>query len=77
MFIILSGEGIRRLLHLISLFSDEREHYVMKDLRLSRLWLSRMPSSGMWRRVDLVWTEVSEERTASVFMNQREQIAVD
>jgi hypothetical protein len=24
-----------------------------------------MPSSGMWRCVDLVWTDVSEERIAS------------
>jgi hypothetical protein len=30
-----------------------------------RLW--RMPSSGMWRRVDIVWTDVSEERIASIF----------
>jgi hypothetical protein len=27
----------------------------------------RMPSSGMWRHVDLVWTDVSEERIASIF----------
>jgi hypothetical protein len=26
-----------------------------------------MPSSGMWRRVDLVETDGSEERIASVF----------
>jgi hypothetical protein len=26
-----------------------------------------MPSSGMWRRVNLVWTNVSEERIASIF----------
>jgi hypothetical protein len=26
-----------------------------------------MPSSGIWRRVDLVWTDVSEERIASIF----------
>jgi hypothetical protein len=26
-----------------------------------------MPSSRMWRIVDLVWTDVSEERIASVF----------
>jgi hypothetical protein len=25
-----------------------------------------MPSSGMWRSVDLVWTDVSEERIASI-----------
>jgi hypothetical protein len=27
----------------------------------------RMPSSGIWRRVDLVWTDVSEEQIASIF----------
>jgi hypothetical protein len=27
----------------------------------------RMPSYGMWRRVDLVWTDVSEEHIASIF----------
>jgi hypothetical protein len=27
----------------------------------------KMPSSGMWRRVDLVWTDVSEERIVFVF----------
>jgi hypothetical protein len=27
----------------------------------------RMPSSGMWRRVDIVLTDVSEERIASIF----------
>jgi hypothetical protein len=38
----------------------------------------------MWRRVDLVWTDVSEKRIASIFRveksangNQREQVAVD
>jgi hypothetical protein len=31
----------------------------------------RMPSSGMWRRVDLVWTDVSEERIASIFRAQK------
>jgi hypothetical protein len=38
-----------------------------EDLRFSRRWLWRMLSSGMWRRVDLVWTDVSEERIASIF----------
>jgi hypothetical protein len=40
--------------------------------------------SGMWRRVLLVWTDVSEERIASIFRvqnpqtrNQREQVAAD
>jgi hypothetical protein len=43
-----------------------------------------MPSSGMWRRVYLVWTDVSEERITSIFRvvnprarNQREQVAAD
>jgi hypothetical protein len=36
----------------------------LTDLRFSRRWLWRMPSSGMWRRVDLVWTDNSEERIA-------------
>jgi hypothetical protein len=31
----------------------------------------RMPSSGMWRRVDLVWIDVSEERIASIFRVQK------
>jgi hypothetical protein len=26
-----------------------------------------MPSSGMWRRIDLVWHDVSEERIAPIF----------
>jgi hypothetical protein len=33
------------------------------------MWSSRilMPYSGMWRRVNLVWTGVSEERMSSIF----------
>jgi hypothetical protein len=38
---------------------------------LSRIWLFiswRIPSSGIWRRVDPVkWTDVTEERIASIF----------
>jgi hypothetical protein len=41
-----------------------------------------MPSSGMWRRVDLVWTDVSEEHIAFISgwknpraRNQCEQVA--
>jgi hypothetical protein len=30
-------------------------------LRFLQRWLWRMLSSGMWRHVDLVWTDVSEE----------------
>jgi hypothetical protein len=45
-----------------------------------------MPSSGVWRRVDVVdWTDVSEDRIASIFRveknprakNQREQVAAE
>jgi hypothetical protein len=39
----------------------------MKDLRFSQRWLWRMPSSALWRCVDLVWTDVSEERVAAIF----------
>jgi hypothetical protein len=39
----------------------------MKDLRFSQRWLWRMPCSGIWRRVALVWTDVSEECIASIF----------
>jgi hypothetical protein len=39
----------------------------VSDLRLSRRWLGRMPSSVMCRRVVLVWTDVSEERIDSIF----------
>jgi hypothetical protein len=31
----------------------------------------RMPSSGMWRRLDLVWTDVPEKRIASIFMVEK------
>jgi hypothetical protein len=30
-----------------------------------------MPSSGMWLRTGLVWTDVSEERVASIFRGNR------
>jgi hypothetical protein len=48
---------------------------------LFHVW--RIPSSGMWRCVDLVWTDVSEEHITSIFMvdknprvmNQREQVS--
>jgi hypothetical protein len=38
-----------------------------EDLRLLQRWLWRMSSSGMWRCVDLVLTDVSEERIATIF----------
>jgi hypothetical protein len=41
-------------------------NYIPQDKRFSRRWLRRMPSSRMWRRVDLVWTDISEERSASI-----------
>jgi hypothetical protein len=33
----------------------------------------RMSSSGMWGCVDLVWTDVSEERMASIFMVEKSE----
>jgi hypothetical protein len=32
-----------------------------------------MSSSGMWRRVYLVWTDVSEERIASIFRVEKSE----
>jgi hypothetical protein len=50
--------------------TNKKNHNKCIDLRFSRRWLWRMPSSGMWRRVDLVWTDVSEERI-SIFMGEK------
>jgi hypothetical protein len=38
-----------------------------QDLRFSLRWPCRMPSSEMWRRVGLLWADVSEERVSSIF----------
>jgi hypothetical protein len=40
-----------------------------RNIRLFTDWSERwrMPSSGIWRRVDLVRTDVSEERVATIF----------
>jgi hypothetical protein len=35
--------------------------------------LERMPTSGMCRRVDIVWTHVSEERIASIFKVEKSE----
>jgi hypothetical protein len=50
----------------------------------TKLIVWRMSSSGMWRYVDLVWTEVSEEGIASIFRvenprarNQSKQVDAD
>jgi hypothetical protein len=43
----------------------------MQDLWSSRRWLRRMPYSGMWRRVALVRTDVSEEGITSVIRVER------
>jgi hypothetical protein len=40
--------------------------YVYTDKKKS-FYSQRMPPPGMWRRVDLVWTDASEERIASIF----------
>jgi hypothetical protein len=39
----------------------------VKDLRFPQGWLWRIPSSEIWRCVDHVWTDVSEEGIASIF----------
>jgi hypothetical protein len=39
----------------------------IKYLRFSQLWLWRMLYSGMWRRVVLVFTDVSEQCITSIF----------
>jgi hypothetical protein len=49
--------------HWTSLYPEHFYDYAM--IRQWRRW--RTPSSGMWRRVVLVWTDVSEERIASIF----------
>jgi hypothetical protein len=38
--------------------------YLNSDVELRTL--SRMPYSGMWHRVDIVWTDVSEEHITSI-----------
>jgi hypothetical protein len=49
--------------------------YNMKELRFSQRWHWRMPSSGMWHRVDLVWTDFSEKRIASIFRVEKNTAA--
>jgi hypothetical protein len=45
-----------------------RQYVRIKQINfLKYLWVRRMPSPGMWCRVDLTWTDVSEERVASIF----------
>jgi hypothetical protein len=39
----------------------------LRKLGANYHWNWRMPSSGLWRSVDLVWIDVSEERIASIF----------
>jgi hypothetical protein len=43
----------------------------MQDLRFSWRWLWSMPSSGIWRRVVLVWTDVSEEYISAILRVQK------
>jgi hypothetical protein len=44
----------------------ENTRYFKATFRRYCIW--RMPSSGIWRRLDLVnWTDFSEERVASIF----------
>jgi hypothetical protein len=41
---------------------------------LTNIQNSWMPSSGMWRRVNLVWTDFSEESNASIFRVEKSAI---
>jgi hypothetical protein len=55
----------------VSTFTTE-DTYTLKIVAADFLkW--RMPSSGMWRHVDLVWTDVSEERIASTFRVEKSE----
>jgi hypothetical protein len=47
-------------------FAFLKTRNILYDLRFSRRWLCRKPSSGILRRVFLVRTDVSEERIASI-----------
>jgi hypothetical protein len=58
---------MQRLFMLQYLKMECRTDAFLQDLRFSRRWLWRMPSSGMWCHVVLVWTDVSEKRIASIF----------
>jgi hypothetical protein len=60
---------------LLGTVNEERAKQSKKISELDESW--RIPSSGMWSRVDLVWTDVSEERIASIFRNQVEQVAAE
>jgi hypothetical protein len=56
--------------HLPKIMS-KMEHGARSDFIKQKMWkslfLRRVPSSGMWRRVDLVRTDVSEEHVAPIF----------
>jgi hypothetical protein len=67
----------------LTIQSDLRREQIRKyNLMFSPRWLWRMPSSGIWLRVGLVRTDVSEERVAWIFRvgkftgeKQRQQLA--
>jgi hypothetical protein len=50
---------------------EEGTNMIREAVYLEILWRQRnewaVPSSGMWRRVDLVRTDTSKERVASIF----------
>jgi hypothetical protein len=46
-------------------FADKLVLYVIFEV--SQQWLWKTQSSGMWRRVDLGWTDVSDKCMASIF----------
>jgi hypothetical protein len=59
----------------IAITMYERSGYkygnIMWDLRFSQRWLRTMPSSVICLRVDLVRTDVSEDRFASIFREEK------
>jgi hypothetical protein len=74
--LFISGRNGCNLLYVVNISSQKPFRALSVSLPL--------PSSGMWRSVDIVWTDVSEERIASIFRienprarNQREQVAAD
>jgi hypothetical protein len=66
-------------------FNIYKSWVCLKKFNKQEVNIRRMSSSGMWRRVDLAITDVSEERIASIFMveksaseeHQREHVAAD
>lgn len=59
-------KGMRNRKRNATLFRPSITQMNLYDLRLSRRWLCGMPSSGLWRLVALIKTDVSEEHFALI-----------